>query len=212
MACQLTQARYRVALLGDSNAEKLLRVWREEFPEEKTLVKVMLFGKGGERLGKDKNGEEFLDKYLPSLLQFKPQVTFVWLGGNNLNQNVARHGYFEKHYRVVMDQYMELTNTLKEKVGGLVIEMPQFPRKCVRYGMTSKQYYYQVREFNRRFASRAKNNKNYWKKRCYNMYHVGVFAGDRSYLKDDCHLTHKYYGIIAGDLFNFFVGPNVYHD
>ena len=111
-----------------------------------------------------------------------------------------------------MNQYMDLMKSLRENISGLVIEMPQFPRKKVWHGMTSEEFYYQVREFNRRFASRAKNNPNYWRKRCYNMYHVGVYALDRGYLRDDCHLTDQHYGIIAGDLFNIFVGPNVYHD
>ena len=168
------------------------------------------FGAGGERLGIGKWGRDFKEKYLQSIIDFRLQVTFVSLGGNNLNQNIEKHEYDPYHYRYVMDQYMDLCKNIQENVPGIVIEMPQFPRADLRYSMHQRDYFVQVRAFNHIFQSRSKGKKHYWEKRCYNL--TGVFGIDDQHLDDGVHLTDDHYYDIALDLFDIFVGPNVYHD
>ena len=109
-----------------------------------------------------------------------------------------------------MDQYMDLCKLIQSKVPGNVIEMPQFPRADLRYSMEKRDYFDQVRAFNKIFTSRAKGKNHYWEKRCYNL--QGVFGINDKHLADGVHLTANHYHDICQDLFDIFVGPVVYHD
>ena len=74
----------RIAFVGDSHPRRLTEQWLAVLPTDKTNVEVQFFGFGGEKLG----GESFCNRYIQSIVKFRPHKVFIWIGGNDLEQDL----------------------------------------------------------------------------------------------------------------------------
>ena len=200
---------YRIAMVGDSNMEKLMEQWEKENPTAKSHILLRFFGYGGARLGVGRDGISFLDKYIDAIAAFNPDLAFCWIGGNNLGQNIVRDGYAENKYKEVFNLYMELVNEINGRIVGKCIAMPQFPRTSLERwspGMTWDHFYDQVSKFNKMFRSRKIKRH-----RCYQI-SGKFFKRNGTHWFDGVHLKYTHYGEIASDLMKEYVSKNIYHD
>ena len=181
-------ATYRLAVIGSSYARDLFNVLQFRYGEDQALA-LRLFGGGGQRLIND-DGSSFESRYLAAILAWHPHYVIVWVGGNDLNEDLRDgRNLATDHYKVVFDAHKSLCDALVDgtrRWGAKVIMMPIIPRTNLRYDMTPHQYFVSMRRFNAKFNRRSRRRSNI--KIPYEMAGFHAFREDGSALRDGVHL------------------------
>ena len=188
----------RLAIVGNSNADDLHNMWQSRWGEEPDTT-VNFYGRRGARVV-NHDLTTFKDEFLDSILQWRPHYVIIWLGGNDLNQDLRHGEWNDQHFRPVFEAFMELCNAIAEGIrphGGQILMMPLVPRTKLRYGESTRTYFKSVRSFNNRFRRLPKAMQA---TSCYELAGFHAFRKDGDALRDGVHFTFLILNAICVDI------------
>ena len=74
----------KLAIVGDSHCFRLTKQWMLALPPHITGVSVRAFGYPGAKLG----GTTFCEKFIHEIYEYQPTHVFIWIGCNDLEQDL----------------------------------------------------------------------------------------------------------------------------
>ena len=117
------QVHSRLAIVGDSHASRFANEWQEALPQSVTGVQVEFIGRRGASL----NGSTFCNTYIHAICEFRPTHIFLWVGNNDLEQNLRgfelKNGcslpkeYQYGKFNQIYDNLVHLNDVIRERTG-----------------------------------------------------------------------------------------------
>ena len=187
------QVHSRLAICGDSHAYRLSIGWQETLPTDETGVHVKFIGRRGASL----NGTSFCQDYIQNIIDYQPTHVFIWIGANDLEQNVRIKAYEYGRFNKIYDDLVHLNDVIRQRTGVNPTLFQALCRYRCRYSMRPDDYNLECMRFNSRIS-----HAHWAFKRTYNM--PAYFHFREAFQSDLVHLHDEYYSELVMSVYDRF--------